>query len=103
MNYVHISVGSRVSCSPSQGLCDLVERMTGIEDMEDTEVIAPGLVSRLERVLGVNTGERVRILIPRSQIQSGIGERQPHETCLFTLALFSDLYHITDPRSLDGM
>ena len=77
--------------------------MTGIEDTEDMEVIAPGLVSRLERVLGVNTGERVRIVIPRSQIQSGIGERQPHETCLFTLAQFSDLYHITDPRSLNGM
>ena len=48
--------------------------MTRIEDTEDTEVISPGLVSRLERVLGVNTGERVRIVIPRSQIQTGIGE-----------------------------
>ena len=98
---VHISVGSLVSCSPSDGLCDLVERMTRIEDMEDTEVISPALVSRLERILGVNTGERVKVLIPRSQIQTGIGEELP-ETCLFTLDLFSDLYHISDPRSLNA-
>ena len=62
-----------MSCSPSDGLCDLVERMTGTEDMGDTEVTSPALVSRLERVLGVNTGERVRIVIPRSSIQPGTG------------------------------
>ena len=71
--------------------------MTRIEDTEETEVISPGLVSRLERVLGVNTGERVRIVIPRSQIQTGIGESP--ETCLFTLDLCVDLYHITHYRS----
>ena len=68
-----------MSCSPSDGLCDLVEKMTRIED---TEVISPGLVSRLERVLGVNTGERVRIVIPRSQIQTGIGESPESRVCL---------------------
>ena len=96
---VRISVGDRLSCSPSDSLCDLVEKMTRIED---TEVISPGLVSRLERVLGVNTGERVRIVIPRSQIQTGIGESPEYLVCLFTLSLFSDLYHITDPRSLNA-
>ena len=80
---IHISVGSRVSCSPSDGLCDLVESMTGTEDMGDTEVTSPALVSRLERVLGVNTGERVRIVIPRNSIQPGTGIGECHMSHMF--------------------
>ena len=74
-----------MSCSPSDGLCDLVERMTRIEDIE---VISPGIVSRLERVLGVNTGERVRIVIPRNQIQTGIGESPESRLSVYLESVF---------------
>ena len=107
-----ISVGRRVSCSPGDDLCDMMERTVGIEDMEDKEVTSPAIVSRLEGVLGVNTGERIKVLIPRSQLQTGIGEREKGVTCSrtricdmfvsLTSDLVSDLYHVTDPRSLNA-
>ena len=56
----------------------------GIEDMEDKEVTSPAIVSRLEGVLGVNTGERIKVLIPRSQLQTGIGERERERRHMLT-------------------
>ena len=38
---------------------------------EDMTVTSAGLVARMERILGVNTGDRLKVVIPRSGRSDG--------------------------------
>ena len=69
------SVGVQAGCDGGVSACGQLDSMlTGSPMVEDMTVTSAGLVARMERILGVNTGDRLKVVIPRSgQSEAGIG------------------------------
>ena len=71
-----IPVGVQAGCDGGVSACDQLDSMlAGSPMVEDMTVTSAGLVQRMERILGVNTGDRLKVVIPRSgQSEVGIGD-----------------------------
>ena len=71
-----IPVGVQAGCDGGVSVCGQLDSMlTNSPMVEDMTVTSAGLVQRMERILGVNTGDRLKVVIPRSgQSEAGIGD-----------------------------
>ena len=69
-------VGVQAGCDGGVSACGRLDSMlTNSPMVEDMTVTSAGLVARMERILGVNTGDRLKVVIPRSgQSEAGIGD-----------------------------
>ena len=60
-----LAAGSVLECGSSLSDCDTIIDQVLSSRGDHGTVHSPGLVSRVERILGVNSGDRLQVVIPR--------------------------------------